>query len=137
MLRSVSAPARDLLPKILDPDGTIVIGPIPAGVPVNLLTNLQPLPETSNPVQQVRHLADLVELLVKLKVDLLAMPASASDEELRKVFFANLKEPLLKLNKCPDFVVNRGHYFGSAQAEDEPPLSDDDKRALIEFIKTF
>jgi hypothetical protein len=57
---------------------------------------------------------------------------------------------MLKLSKCPDFVVNRGHYFGTARfnetdglSEDEkafgaePPLSDDDKRALIEFIKTF
>jgi hypothetical protein len=57
---------------------------------------------------------------------------------------------MLKLSKCPDFVVNRGHYFGTARfnetdglSEDEkafgaePPLSDDDKQALIEFIKTF
>jgi len=56
----------------------------------------------------------------------------------------------LKLNKCPDFVVNRGHYFGTAKFNDteglseaeksfgpEPVLIDDDKRALIEFIKTF
>jgi hypothetical protein len=137
LLRSISVSARNLLPKIIDPEGTIVIGPIPAGVPVNLLSNLRPLPETSNPVQQVKHLAELIELLVKLKLDLLNMPASASDEELLKVFVANLAEPLLRLNACPDFVVNRGHYFGSAQMEDEPPLSDDDKHALIEFIKTF
>jgi hypothetical protein len=80
--------------------------------------------------------AQLIELLVKLKLDLLAMPASASDEDLRKIF-ANVKEPLMKLNKCPDFVVNRGHYFGNAQIAGEPVLSDDDKSALIEFIKTF
>jgi hypothetical protein len=54
------------------------------------------------------------------------------------------------LNKCPDFVVNRGHYFGTAKFNDtsglsdeekafgpEPPLNDQDKQALIEFIKTF
>jgi hypothetical protein len=54
------------------------------------------------------------------------------------------------LLKCPDFVVNRGHYFGTDAFNDtaglsddekvfgaETPLSDDDKRALIEFIKTF
>jgi hypothetical protein len=56
----------------------------------------------------------------------------------------------LKLSKCPDFVVNRGHYFGTAKFNEteglsddeksfgsEPVLSDDDKRALIEFLKTF
>ncbi len=47
---------------------------------------------------------------------------------------------MLELNKCPDFVVNRGHYFGTDRMraeENEPGLSDDDKRALIEFVKTF
>ena len=103
---------------------------------MNLLANLRPLPETTDPVQVTAHVAQLIELLVKLKLDLLAMPASASDEDLRKIF-ANVKEPLMKLNKCPDFVVNRRHYFGNAQIAGEPVLSDDDKSALIEFIKTF
>ena len=44
---------------------------------------------------------------------------------------------MLELSKCPDFVVNRGHYFGTAQQNEEPALSDEDKRALIEFLKTF
>ena len=48
-----------------------------------------------------------------------------------------LVEPLLQLSKCPDFVVNRGHYFGTGYAVGEPGLSDKDKRALIEFLKTF
>jgi hypothetical protein len=43
-------------------------------------------------------------------------------------------------------VVNRGHYFGTGFFRDpfkesgevaEPGLSDADKRALIEFVKTF
>jgi hypothetical protein len=34
------------------------------------------------------------------------------------------------VSKCPDFIVNRGHLFGTT-------LPDDDKRALIEFLKTF
>jgi len=34
-------------------------------------------------------------------------------------------------------VVNRGHYFGTSYFKEEPGLSDDDKRALIEFVKTF
>ena len=52
--------------------------------------------------------------------------------------FADLVEPLLELSKCPDFVVNRGHYFGTdLLRSEEPGLSDADKRALIEFLKTF
>jgi hypothetical protein len=73
---------------------------------------------------------------VKIKHDLKALSPGASDEEARKVF-ANLAEPLMKLNKCPDFVVNRGHYFGTDRLKEEPGLSDEDKRALIEFVKTF
>ena len=42
----------------------------------------------------------------------------------------------MALSKCPDYVVNRGHYFGAGY-DGEAPLSDDDKRALIEFLKTF
>ena len=51
--------------------------------------------------------------------------------------FANLVEPLLTLSKCPDFVVNRGHYFGTSFFKEEPALDDADKRALIEFLKMF
>ena len=43
----------------------------------------------------------------------------------------------MALSKCPDLVVNKGHYFGTAWQPDEPPLSDADKRALIAFLKTF
>ena len=40
-------------------------------------------------------------------------------------------------------MVNRGHYFGTDMLKDtedfpgEPGLSDSDKKALIEFLKTF
>jgi hypothetical protein len=34
-------------------------------------------------------------------------------------------------------VVNRGHYFGTDMFKEEPGLSDADKRALIEFLKTL
>ena len=44
---------------------------------------------------------------------------------------------LFNFSKCPDLVVGRGHYFGTALAQGETPLSDDDKRALIEFLKTL
>jgi hypothetical protein len=60
----------------------------------------------------------------------------ASDEEAAAVF-KNLVPDLIKLSKCPDYVVNKGHYFGTSLFKDEPALSDDDKWALIEFLKTF
>ena len=71
-----------------------------------------------------------------MKHDLDALPRNATDEDARKAF-ANLVQPMLELNKCPDFIVNRGHYFGTSYFNEEPGLSDQDKRALIEFLKTF
>ena len=41
-----------------------------------------------------------------------------------------LNNVLLRNNLSPDFVVDRGHTFGSG-------LSDADKRALIEYVRTF
>ena len=74
--------------------------------------------------------------MIRIKHDLAALPKDASDEEGRKVL-ANLVEPLMNVSKCPDYVVNRGHYFGTDKFDQEPGLSDADKRALIEFLKTF
>ena len=78
----------------------------------------------------------MLALLIKVKHDLAKLPKNASDEEARKVL-SNLAEPLMDLSKCPDYIVNRGHYFGTDRFGAEPGLSDTDKRALIEFVKTF
>lgn len=117
-------------------EGGVQIGPIPAGTPVNLLANLELLPDGGSHADQVKHGKEILELLVAIERDLRTLPPGASDEEARKKF-ANLRDPLLKLSKCPDFVVNRGHYFGTDMFKEEPGLSDEEKRALIEFLKTF
>ena len=58
------------------------------------------------------------------------------DAEANKVF-SNLVPKLMRLSKCPDYIINRGHYFGTSYFKEEPALSDADKRALIEYLKTF
>jgi hypothetical protein len=136
IVKSAKGPLHAIMPKLFDADGGITIGPIPAGVPVNLLANLQLLPESNNLGVQLDHLANIARLLLQLKLDLASLPPTATDEQLREKF-ANLGPTMLKLSKCPDFVVNRGHYFGTSMSPDGPGLSDDDKRALIEFLKTF
>jgi hypothetical protein len=137
------------LPWLVGEGGDIVLGPIPKGVPVSLISNLKLRSESSDLGVIATHARDVGELLLKLKVDLASAPKEASDEELRKQF-VNLRKPMLALSKCPDFVVNRGHYFGTAEfnkqdglsADEkafgtEAALSDDDKHALIAFLKTF
>ena len=148
-LRPLQSTLHRWFPWLVGAGGDIVLGPIPKGVPVNLLANLKLRAESDSLTDKIAHVKDVGELLVKLKVDLATAPAGASDDELRAKF-ANLREPMLKLSKCPDFVVNRGHYFGTAEFNKqdglssdekafatEPELSDADKRALIAFIKTF
>ncbi len=114
-------------------NGEVKIGPIPAGTPVDLLANMD--------MEKVRHDPAAIKLLLKLKHDLDSLPKDASDEDARKVL-SNLVPDLMKYNKCPDFVVNRGHYFGTDMAQKlgltaEPGLTDKEKEALIEFLKTF
>ena len=87
-------------------------------------------------VLSVIHKLQLAKLLVKLKADLSALPKDASDDDARKVF-SNAFDDLLAVNKCPDFIVNRGHYFGTDFFQEEPGLSDADKQALIAFLKTM
>lgn len=116
-----------LFPNVFD-GGGLSLGPIPKGTPVNLLSNMN-LEET----------AGVINVVHKLKHDLNALPKDATDEEANKVF-ANVKDDLLKVCKCPDFIVNRGHYFGTdylPASEGEPGLTDADKRALIAFLKTM
>lgn len=135
LLKPLQPTGQRFFPAIFGNDG-IEIGPIPAGTPIDLLANLDLLGESTTVGDKLQHQKQVVELLLKMKHDLAKLARNASDEEARKVF-ADLVEPLLQLSKCPDFVVNRGHYFGTSYFKEEPGLSDDDKRALIEYIKTF
>ncbi len=133
-------PSVQVLPDIFKESG-VEIGPIPKGTPVNLLANLNMLPDDPTFIQRLTHKAKLLKALIRVKRALKSVPVNASDEEARKVFWdKDVVEPLLELSKCPDFVVNRGHYFGTDQLqkeENEPGLSDEDKRALIAFLHTF
>jgi hypothetical protein len=101
-----------------DGDGYLNIGPIPAGIPINLIANLEP------------SSWDLLTLVPRIKADLDKVRAQRLDDEAAKKVFANLVPDLIKANKCPDFIEDKGHYFGTN-------LTDTDKGALIEFLKTF
>ena len=116
-----------LLQPLVDADG-IKIGPIPEGTPVNLLTNID-----------LSRRGDVVKLLLNIKHKLAELPPGASDDEARKVFKPLVPE-LIGVSKCKDFVVNKGHYFGTdylPASEGEAGLSNADKNALIAFLKTF
>ena len=101
-----------------DSDGYLKLGPIPKGTPINLLANLEP------------DFGDLATLQVSLSKALLAIHAKNLSPEEARVELLKTVPQLLAANKCPDFIEDEGHYFGT-------DLPDDDKRALIEYMKTF
>ena len=104
----------------LERDG-LSLGRIPKGTPVNLLGNLNS-PGTVNDEEKLRILVDVVVDLVKVQKD--ELPT------LNHPAVPNLVPNLLRVNKYRDFVLDRGHTFGSE-------LSDADKNALKEYLKTL
>ncbi len=128
-------------PWLFGEGGGLNIGPIPKGTPVGLIANLRLVSETPPTVGLPEP--GTISFILEAKADLERLPPNATDAQANDVF-KNLKDKMLALSKCPDLVVNRGHYFGTGFSEpgappnDEPVgLSDADKRALIEFLKTF
>lgn len=108
----------------LTQDGYLRIGPIPAGTPIDLLANADlDLSDENQAVERVKVIAKVQSDLIKIRLQKLDADAS-------RQLLIGLVPDLLKLSKCPDFVQDRGHEFGAR-------LPDEDKRALIEFVKTF
>jgi hypothetical protein len=105
-------------------DGYLSIGPIPAGTPINVLASVDVT--LSSP----RRIARLVKVAKKVKLDLLQIRLRRLNAEQRKKVLSNLVPDLLSLSKCPDFIEDRGHYYGTN-------VPDADKLALIEFLKTL
>ena len=104
-------------------DGVLRIGPIPAGTPVDLIANVDlDLSHRDN--------AERIKLIAKAQADLLKIKLNHLHGPAAQAVVANLVPDLLKISKCPDFVLDRGHYFGTE-------LRDADKRVLIEYLKTF
>lgn len=83
--------------------------PVPKGTPVNLLANIN------------------VKTAVK---QLLKQDITLADLDPKGGLKAKLTRKLLKVNNSPDFIEDRGHPFGT-------DLADEDKKAIIEFVKTF
>lgn len=112
-----------LLPSFRD---GIEIGPIPKGTPVNLLSNMD-----------LEQKFEVGKVLVKVAKDLALIRLRGGGDAQAREVFKNVVDPMLAVSKCPDFIVNRGHYFGTQYMAEEAGLSDQDKRALIEFLKTM
>jgi len=104
-------------------DRELDIDGIPAGVPVALLANLD---HTKGDQIEFRELIkDLIRTIKTAK-----LKGLDDKQTLAALHDEGIGTRLLKFSKSPDLIVDRGHWYGSG-------LSDDEKNALIAFMKTF
>jgi hypothetical protein len=98
---------------------------VPAGTPVDLLANINVhrailVPEVLRQLNELlgdpRRLVTLVQVLKN---------QGQYDEQVRQFI-----PTLLALNQSPDFIQDHGHTFGA-------DLPDEQKHALVEYMKTF
>lgn len=101
----------------------ITLGPIPRGTPVNLLMNIDPDAPT---VDLLDAVAGLTRGVLRVRRD---DPHDGSFKALDE-FQQEAGPALLKASKCPDFVLDRGHWFGEA-------LPDEQKQQLKAFLATL
>jgi hypothetical protein len=101
--------------------GDLRVGPIPAGTPVNLLMNINPEAPRED---LIRAVAAATRAVLTIRKE------EAEGAKALEIFQEQAGAPLLRASKCPDFVLDRGHWFGEA-------LSDVEKYQLKAFLKTL
>ncbi len=119
---------RAALKEHLDEGGYLNIGPIPKGIPINLLGNINLGLDSLS----ADHVKNTVSLVVKLKKTLL-LTKGMGPEAAMELLKDELVPELLQASKCPDLIEDRGHEDADFGTE----LPDEDKFALIEFLKTL
>jgi hypothetical protein len=100
--------------------GNLSVGPIPQGTPLNLLMNINPEAPTANLLRAVAGLTRGILLSGRI-----SDPAKSL-----RVFQEEAGQALLEASKCPDFVLDRGHWFAEG-------LSDEEKQQLKAFLRTL
>jgi hypothetical protein len=112
---------KEQLPEFADlPDLELGLLRVPKGTPINLLMNVHP--------------KDIKSVLQAYVDGVLQGEPRTRFAELRTknhdAALQRMMDKLLEVNMCPDFVEDRGHTYGHE-------LSDQDKQALIEYMKYF
>jgi hypothetical protein len=100
--------------------GPIDIGPIPKGTPINLIMNMNPDAPLGYKLRAVTALA---------KGLYVTRNTVGEGQQLRE-FEKAAGQALIEASKCPDFVLDRGHWFAEG-------LSVEEKRQLKAFLLTL
>ncbi|MEP6809855.1 MAG: cytochrome c [Chthoniobacterales bacterium] len=98
----------------------VKVGPFPRGTPVNLIMNMDPQKRD----KMGPALVSLLRTMGKIKKQ------NLNDDDAYALLAREAGPALMAASKVPDFVLDRGHWFGET-------LTDDEKEALIVFLKTL
>ena len=111
--------------ELIDQDThSLHLGPIPEDTPINLIANTNLDPGFALARRRFKLLVAILDTMKTIKRQ------NLDDQQARKLMHEKLTPKFLALNKCPDFIEDKGHPFGKN-------LAIEDKRALIELLKTF
>jgi hypothetical protein len=106
-------------------------------MPVELLANLQMSVDNGGMMDSLALNKDVLSAVLKLSSALREAKGKPDAEAQKIVFSPEVVEPMMKVSKCPDYIINRGHYFGAAGIEGEAQLSNVEKAALISYLRSF
>ena len=101
--------------------------PIPEGTPINLLANIN----LSDPGKRLKAVLAYLQYASQTDIAALVRKLPIGGEELAKIperLASDAMNELLSLSEYPDLVEDHGHEYGAE-------LGDDDKKALIEYLK--
>ncbi len=101
--------------------GDLRFGPIPKGTPVSAVWSLDPEAPLLDQLSAGRGLLFAVGTI---------RDKGLEGDAALAVFEDHAGPALLKVSKSPDYVMDRGHYFGES-------LTDEEKRQLIAFLKNL
>jgi hypothetical protein len=105
--------------------GPVDVAHIPRGTPINLLMNINPEAPLPNLIRAVAGLTRGIVLSQRARVT-----EHASAARVLQIFQDEAGQALLEASKCPDFVLDRGHWFAKDLAPEE-------KQALKAFLRTL
>ncbi len=101
--------------------------PVPQGTPINLLANIN----ISDPARRVKAVIWYVKYVAQTDIAAELRKVPKIGDELAKVpdrLASEAMDELLKISDYPDLIEDHGHEYGAS-------LGDDDKAALVEYLK--
>ena len=103
--------------------GDLKLGPFPKGMPVNLISNIDPQASTK----------DIVKAFDALLAYFRAYRLAREENRAGLAEFEHRVAPLfMKISKCPDFALDKGHDLEFMQT-----FTNSEKESLIDLLRTF